>query len=158
METAETGKRAFLGPEVLDGCAYLGGDGLFLDEEEVGFDELGLLGLLVFGEERGVDFVGDGMLGLESCSGGSLDDSEGGHDIAVGVGDLFNDTSVSLAGCWLGCCQTTYHGKQGEIEDNRGKNEHASPWRELEDMFFFIIACVVLLGDFYSAADKFATH
>lgn len=73
METAETSERAFLGAEVLDGCANFGGYGLLLDEEEVGFNELCLLGLLVLGDERSVDFVGVGKLGFEGCGGGSLD-------------------------------------------------------------------------------------
>ena len=88
METTETGKRACLGAEVFDGCAHFGGDGLLLDEEEVGFDELCLLGLLVLGEERSVNFVGVGILGFEGCGRRSLDHSEGAYDIAVGVGDL----------------------------------------------------------------------
>ena len=88
VETAEACERACLGAEVLDGCAHFGGDGLLLDEEEVGFDELRLLGLLVFGEERSIGFVGIGILGFIRCSSGSLDHGEGGYDIAVGVGDL----------------------------------------------------------------------
>lgn len=88
METAETGERAFLGAEVLHGCADFGSDGFLFNEEEVGFNELCLLGLLVLGNERGVDFVGVGKLGFEGCGGGSFDHGESGYDIAVGVGNL----------------------------------------------------------------------
>ena len=96
METAEAGKGACLGTEMLKGSADFGCDGLFLDEEEVGFDELRLFRLLVFGEERGVDFIGVGRFDLVSCSGGSLDHGKGSNDITVGVGDLV--IAVSLAG------------------------------------------------------------
>lgn len=88
VEAAETGERAGLGPKVLDGCADFRCDGLLLDEEEVGLDELRLLGLLVFGEEGSVDFVGVGAFSLKGCGGGSLDHGEGGYHIAVSVGDL----------------------------------------------------------------------
>lgn len=66
VEAAETGEGTSLGAEVLDGCAYFGCDGLLFDEVEVGFDELCLLGFLVFREEGSVDLVGVGAFGLES--------------------------------------------------------------------------------------------
>ena len=88
VEAAETGEGASLGAEVLDGGAHFGGDGLLLDEEEVRFDNLGLFGFLVLGEEGSVDFVGVGELGFESCGGRSLDHGESCYDITVGVGDL----------------------------------------------------------------------
>ena len=96
METAETGKGACFGAEVLHGCAHFGGDGLLLDEEEVGFDELCLLGFGVFGEERSVDFIRVGVFSLESCGGWSLDHGKSCYDIAVGVGYL--TVVISLAG------------------------------------------------------------
>lgn len=43
VDTADTGKRASLCADVLDGGAQCRGDGLLLDEEEIGFDEFGLL-------------------------------------------------------------------------------------------------------------------
>ena len=88
MKAAETGERACLGAEMFDGCAYLGGDWLLLNKEEVGFDNLCLLGLLVWGEERSVDFVGVGGLSLKGCGSRSLDHGESGHDITVGVRNL----------------------------------------------------------------------
>ena len=71
-----------------DGGSHLGRDGLLLDEEEVGFDGLHLLGLLVFGEERGVDVVWLGSVKLEGRGCGSLDHGESSDDISVGVLDL----------------------------------------------------------------------
>lgn len=88
METTETGKGSCFGAEVLDGRAHFGGNGLLLDEEEVGFDELCLLGLLVFGEERSVELIRVVVFSLESCGGRSLDHGKGSYDITVRIGDL----------------------------------------------------------------------
>lgn len=81
---------------MLDGGAHFGCDGLLLNEEEVGFDDLGLLGFLVLRDERCVDFIGVGVFSFEGSGGGSLDDGKCCYDIAIGVGDLV--VEVSLAG------------------------------------------------------------
>lgn len=88
MKTAETSKRTCLGAEMLDGCANFGGYWLLLNEEEVGFDDLCLLGLLVWGEERSIDFVRVGSLGFKGRGSRSLDHGKSSHDIAIGVRNL----------------------------------------------------------------------
>ena len=88
VETAETRERTCFGAKMLDSRAYFGGDGRLLDKEEVGFDNLGLVGFLVLGEERRVGFIGVGILGFESCGGRSLDHGQARHNIAIGITDL----------------------------------------------------------------------
>ena len=50
MDAADTGEWAGLAADVLDSRTHFGGDGRLLDEEEVGFDNFGLLGFLVLGQ------------------------------------------------------------------------------------------------------------
>ena len=95
METTETSERTGLGAEMLYGCAHFGCNRLLLDKEEVGFDNLGLLGFVILREERSVDFIGLFVFSLESCCGRSLDHGQSSYDITVGVGDL--EVVISVA-------------------------------------------------------------
>ena len=88
MDTTDAGERACSGGDVFDGGADLGGDGLLLDEQEVGFDHLGCLGFVVWREKRGIGFLRVGVFSLERCGGGSFNHGEGSYDIAKGVGNL----------------------------------------------------------------------
>ena len=87
MDTTDTGERACLGADVLDGRAHFGGDGCLFDEEEIGFDDRGLLGFLVLGE-KGIGLIGVNVFSSESCGAGSFDHGQGCHDVAKGVRDL----------------------------------------------------------------------
>ena len=73
---------------MFDSGTYLGGDRLLLDEEEVGFDRLGGLRLLVWRDRGGVGFIRVGVFSLECCGSGGLNHGEGSYEIAKGVGNL----------------------------------------------------------------------
>lgn len=88
VDAADTGEWAGLGADVLDSRTHFGGDGRLLDEEEVGFDNLGLIGFLVLGKERGIGLIEISVFSFERCGSGSFDHSEGGYEIAVSVGNL----------------------------------------------------------------------
>lgn len=107
METAERGQAAALCFKVLDSRGHLCGDWLLLDEEQVGFHKLHLLGLLFLREDGSVDFFqGIIRVNLESCGGGSFDHGKSTNDIAIGVRDL--KTGVSLEGVGRTCATKIY--------------------------------------------------
>ena len=84
---AESRTESTLRLEMLDGCAEAGGDGLWLHEEELGFN--------------GFIIVTEGRIGVRGCDGlkdnglWGFDHQEGGDQTTEGVGDL----EWNVSGC-----------------------------------------------------------
>jgi hypothetical protein len=86
-DAAESRTESTLGLEVLNGCAEVGGDGLWLHEEELGFN-----GFIIVIEGRiGVR----GRDGFEDDGFWGFDHQEGGDQMTEGVGDL----EWNVSGC-----------------------------------------------------------